>query len=626
MRFLAPHWLYPLLVLPLAILFIYLDEKGRKKRFQAFASESVWRALAPEADFGSRGRKAILMILAFGFLLIAMARPEWGTHEEVAKMSGLDIIIALDVSNSMETEDVVPSRLKKAKHLIRDIVDHLGGNRVGLIAFAGSAYLACPLTTDTEYMLDSLSIQSPRIIANQGTDIELALQTADTALDRGAEAQDPHTGQAPLPTRVVLLVTDGEDHEGGAREMAQKLKADGIKLFVFGLGTEKGGPVPVRDDSGQLQGYKRDSHGQPVISSFKPNEMLKLALDGGGKYWNVSDSESEVGALMQELGTLSRGEFAEHRYLIYEERFQLPLAIAIILLLLELSLATQKRRPITKLAALFFGILMVGTQPQTVQASVLENPADTYLENKEGVEAYNAGKMEEAKKHFGAAQAREPSKSELFYNQGLVDLQGGNADAAIGSFGQAAQGAMSAGRPDILSQSLFNLGSAFSKKGDMKNALRSYLAAIEAAKQSGDSKLADDARKNIELMAQSQQEKKKQQQQQDQKDKKDQQDQKNQSEKSGDQDQKDQKDKKGEGEEKEKDSAQKQKDSDQGKDGHEQKTPQYTEMPKYDKFNSKKLTSDDAERVFSELKNRELDLQVRQKKQNANRNNNQQDW
>jgi tetratricopeptide (TPR) repeat protein len=263
------------------------------------------------------------------------------------------------------------------------------------------------------------------------------------------------------------------------------------------------------------------------------------------------------------------------------------------------------------------------------QASALDSSftssfgsTDTYVENKRGVEAYQEGKLDEAKQHFNAAQAREPSRPELYYNQGLVELGGGDADSAIRSFSEAAQGAMKAGKPDILGKSLFNLGSAFSKKGDNLNALRSYLGAIEAAKASHDPSLEADARKNVELLGQKQEQKQKQKKNQDQKQNQ-QQDQNQQSQSGQGQGQEDKKpDQKSD---KDKDSPKPEKD-DKQKDEAKNQPQRYEDRPKEDKFNSKKLTREDAERVFSELNNRELDLQVRQRKQNANQENNTKDW
>ncbi len=625
MKFLNPHWLWLLWLVPLAIGLIFYEERNRRKRFEKFASASLWATIAPEAAWGSRRRKSMLCLASLAFVVVALARPQWGTHEEVVHMTGLDVVVALDVSNSMETEDVVPSRLKKAKHLIRNVVDHLAGDRVGLIAFAGSAYLACPLTTDLDYVLESLTIQSPLIIANQGTDISLALQTAYTALDRGAVEPDTHAGQIPVASRAVVLVTDGEDHEGGMEEIAQKLKSAGIKLYILGVGTERGGAVPLRNEEGQLQGYKRDSRGQPVVSSFKPKEMLKLAAAAGGHYWNASESEDEVTALLKDLGTLGRADLAEHRYLVYEERFQFPLAIAILLLLLELSLSTRKNRGRAKAtravkATLLIAALALGANGRVASASPLDT-TDTYLENKKGVEAYTSGKLDEAKQHFSAAQARSPSKSELFYNQGVVELGTGDPDSAIRSFSEAAHGGMTSGNPELLGKSLFNLGSAFTKKGDTRNALRSYLGAIQAAQATHDAKLEAEARKNLELLGE-QQKKQKQQQKQDQK-----QDQK--PDQKPDQKQDQQQDQKQDQQQSKNNLDQDKKESQDKKEGDKKDSsqpPRYEDHPKEEKFNSKKLTRDDAERVFSELNNRELDLQVKQRKQNANRNNNHEDW
>jgi Ca-activated chloride channel family protein len=617
-RFLFPQWLWLLGLVPLALLFILFEERSRRKRFAKFASEPLWAAIAPGALWGARRRKSIVWLLSLSFVVLSLARPQWGTHEEVAHMTGLDVVVALDVSNSMETEDVVPSRLQKAKHLVRNVVDHLAGDRVGLIAFAGSAYLACPLTTDLDYVLESLSIQSPPIIANQGTDISLALQTAYTALDRGAMLPDAHAaGDAPIASRAVVLVTDGEDHEGGMDEMAAQLKKAGIKLYILGVGTERGGPVPMRNSEGRLEGYKRDSHGQPVVSSYRPKEMLKLAAAAGGHYWNASESENEVVELLHDLGTLGRADLAEHRYLVYEERFQYPLAIAVLLLLLEMSLSTRiarATRPARPAASAMIVAVSLLAVSRGASASPLDS-TDTYVENKKGVDAYSAGKLDEAKQHFSSAQAREPSRPELFYNQGLVELGSGDADGAIRSFGEAARGGLATGNPDILAKSLFNLGSAFTKKNDHRNALRSYLGAIDAAKTSHDAKLEAEARKNVELLGQKQQEQK-QNQNQNQDQKQDQKQQQQQSQGGDGQDQKNQKP----------DDQKNDQKNDQKKDQAQNQTPHYEDHPKEEKFNSKKLTREDAERVFSDLSNRELDLQVKQRQQNANRNNDNEDW
>ncbi len=336
MKFLYPGSLWWLVLIPIAYTALVWDEKRRLKRFEVFAQRSLWPVVAPEISAHARMRKMILWLAAAAFAILAMARPQWGTQEEVTKMSGLDVMVVLDVSNSMETEDVIPSRLKKSKHFLRSLVERLQGDRFGLVVFAGGASVASPLTTDSEYFLEQLEIQNPKTIPTQGTDIGLGLETGARAMERGA-AQSGQ-GREEVPSRAIVLISDGEDFEKSAREAAAALKAQGIRLYVFGVGTEKGGPVPVRDESGALVNYKRDRAGKPVVSTFHPDDLVQIAATAGGRYWNVTADESEIADLLKDLGALTRGEFSEHRYLDFQERFQYQLGIAILLLFRELHL------------------------------------------------------------------------------------------------------------------------------------------------------------------------------------------------------------------------------------------------------------------------------------------------
>ena len=450
MRFISPNWLYAIAILPIFLIAFLWDEYSREKLFSKFIGKGLWAKLVPERDPKARRRKLFTWLAAMAFVFLALARPQWGTHEEVVHASGLDVIITLDISNSMEVEDVAPSRLQKAKHLIRTIAERLQGDRIGLVSFAGSGYLACPLTTDLEYFQEQLGIQSPKILATQGTDVGIGLEAAMKALDRGAQEGDHHSDSAEdaaKASRVVILVTDGEDNEGRAEEAAERLKSEGVKLYVFGVGTQKGGPIPVRDEDGTLRGYKKDHGGQTVISTFNPDELRKIAAAADGHYWNVSMDETEVGDLLKDMGALHQGELAEHRYLTYEDRFQCPLGVAVLLFLLELTLPARKKVA----AVIFISLVSLGVfwarRRHVRLAAPSQAPIDAYLENQKGVEAYQKGEIEEARKRFGSAQALDPAAPELQYNQGLVHLQGGDPDAAIQDFKDSAQGAR---RPETL--------------------------------------------------------------------------------------------------------------------------------------------------------------------------------
>lgn len=614
MKFLYPQWLWVIAVLPVLYFLIAWDERKRLKRLAAFADSTLWGVIVPEIRPGARKRKALLWLLGILFLVLALARPQLGSHEEVSRVSGLDILVVLDISNSMETEDVIPNRLKKSKHLLKTLVERLKGDRLGLVAFAGSSYVACPLTTDLEYFLETVQLANPKMIQNQGTHIGWGLETARKALERGAEEPTRGTDVASnnASSQAIILISDGEDHGGEGVENASAIAKAGIKLYVLGVGTQKGAPIPIRDASGNLQGYKKDRTGQAVVSAFNPDSLIKVAGAAGGRYWNISVDETEIAEILQDMGALDRTDYAERRYLVYEERFQFPLAMAILMFLLELGISLRKpqegasklKLPFSKRRmAVASGILVLFP---SVSYGV---PLGSYLDNRKGIDAYKEGNIEEAKKNFGSAQARDPNSPELKFNQGLVQMNQDEVDNAIIGFGEAAKDAVSKKDPSLAGKSFFNLGGALTKKGDTRAAIQSYINSIQSAREAKDSQLEADARKNLQLLVQQMQEKQQQQKQQS-----------DESQKSESQPQ----DSKGD-----QDSRQKQRDEQNQKQANGKDQKRFRSDPKQDgkkQFKSLKLTDEDAEKVMAQLKERERELQMRLKRQNGKPQGTDKDW
>jgi Ca-activated chloride channel family protein len=622
MKFLEPHWFWALTVLPLIFGAVLWDEKQRRRRFIRFAKESTWKRLAPEIDFSARIRKSTVWTLALVFLVVAMARPQWGTHEETAKVTGMDVMFVLDLSNSMEVEDVVPSRLQKAKHLIKSMADRLSGDRLGLVTFGASASVSCPLTTDSSYMLGVLQMMTPQMVATQGTDIGLGLETARRSMDRGAEETPQGTG--PQSSHAIVLISDGEDWQDTAMEAARKIKESGMKLYVFGVGSQKGGPIPVRDENGALLTYKKDRKGQPVMSVFQPDALMEVAQAAGGKYWNVSDNESEVDQWLQDVAGLARGELAERKYIVFEDRFQYPLFIAVMLLLLEMTIPARKLlRGSGKLPIGSFLVAMAifsSLKAQPAHAA----PLNAYLDNEKGLKAFKDGDIDQAKKEFGNAQAVVPDSPELEFNEGVVQLQGGDTDTAIQSFHDAATRSQGT-NPELNAKALYNLGEALTKKGDFKGATRSYIDSILQSQANHDGKLEAEARKNLELLAQEKQKQKQQkkddQQKQDQKQQQDQQKKDDQSQpKSGDQ----QNQAQNKPEDKPQDKPQDKKDK-KDDQGEKDKPEQYKQNQKQG-FHSEKLRPEDADRVMDELRHQERELEAKLKKRNASQQSDGHDW
>jgi Ca-activated chloride channel family protein len=342
MRFANPGWLWFLLVLPLFAWWFRSLHQRRLKDLSGFVDPALWPGVVPEFDPLARLRRQQVWLVAVFFLVLALARPQWGRIEETVRASGLDVVLALDVSQSMDVEDIAPSRIKKARHMMQGLIDRLQGDRLALVAFAGSAYLACPLTTDAGYVAETLSVLSPRLIQNQGSDLGIALDTAARALDRGGEESKLPRGSESA-SKAVVVFSDGEDHQPGALEQARLLKERGIRLYVIGLGSEKGGPIPLRDEGGRLLGFKKDAAGAQVVSSFRPRHLSAVAQEGGGKYFPATPSESEVEEIVSDLGRMTRGDYAERRVVSYQERYQLPLLLAVFFILTEWSLALAKR-------------------------------------------------------------------------------------------------------------------------------------------------------------------------------------------------------------------------------------------------------------------------------------------
>ncbi len=602
MRWGNPNWLWFLVLVPLLVVAVRLDLKGRKGRLARFASPEVWPRIIPELSWNFPLRKTAVLALALVFLIFALARPKWGTHEETIKVKGLDIILLLDVSNSMEVEDVVPNRLKKAKHLLRTMIDRIQGDRVGIIAFAGSAYPACPLTTDLDYVLETLEILGPAMVLNQGTDIGIGLEVAMRALDRGAE----DTSESDLASRVIVLISDGEDHEEGAIQRAKLLKKSGTRLFVFGVGTEKGGPIPVRDDTGQLKGFRRTEGAGSIVSTFKADALKKVASEAGGRYWTISPSETEVDDFVQELNGLARSDLVERKKVTYIERFQIPLALGFFLLLLEMALPARKR--LEKLVVLLLGMGL--TTPVYAKPPGIS----TYLNNKKALESMQRKEFNEARTRLGAAQASEPERPEIDFNLGHLSLLEESPDRAVESFESAFKKAGQEGDASFEARSKFNKGNVEVARGKLDVAALDYARAIERARVAGDSVAEAAARKNLGLLHQER--KKQKQENNDKKDKKD--------------------GEKGEQQKDQGDGAQEKKDQqDQSKSGQDQRKekqesqvedPAQSRERKAREFKSKKMTREDAERVMAELSSREKELQKKLKKQKGSVQPTGKDW
>ncbi len=327
-----PTWLLALLAVPVATaLFAWAAARRR---------EALRRLAGRDADAGAVARRwqAALVVAAVLGIATALGGPRYGTQLREVRQEGLDVIIALDVSESMRAEDVAPSRLEKAKYEIDALLNELAGSRVGLVVFAGEAFLQCPLTSDFGAVRLFLDAAEPSLVPTQGTDFGQALRVAAQAFDvadgdpkgGGPRGGGPRGGEARA--RALLVVSDGEHHEGGFRPVLAALEEEGVAVFAAGVGSAEGAPVPVVRQNRRV-GVKTDRTGQPVQSRL--DEATLRDLVAGGAYYRIDRTASDLSDVPFDLARLDRGPVASEVFETFAEQYQWPLAFALLLLLAE---------------------------------------------------------------------------------------------------------------------------------------------------------------------------------------------------------------------------------------------------------------------------------------------------
>lgn len=305
-----------------------------------YMGKKLMPILTQSLNLRKRKWKWFLQGIAVLFFIIALARPQIGQNQTTIKSVGFEIILAVDVSESMQAEDVKPSRLEQAKLELARLLDLMPGNKVGLIAFAGSSALISPLTNDTSAIkmyLDSLNSQ---MISNQGTNFESALKYAQESFEKGGASSD----STSKVTRVILVASDGEDHEEGALKAAQDLVQKGARIFTIAYGTEKGGTIPQRDKLGYLKGNKLDKSGQTIITTVKGDFLKKLALEGKGSFYFSVFGGNHLNNLVEDFENFEKAEFETKSVVDYDEKFQMFLALGILIAILEILLGERQNK------------------------------------------------------------------------------------------------------------------------------------------------------------------------------------------------------------------------------------------------------------------------------------------
>jgi len=325
--------IYALWLIPLIVLFWLAVIRRRKYLVAKFINKPLWPAMVNSLDTHRVYLKIFLVFLSIVLVFIALTGPQIGFKWQEVKRKGLDIIFVVDVSKSMLADDISPSRLERSKLAIRDIVRRLRGDRVGLVAFAGEAFLQCPLTLDYDGFLLSLKDLDVNTISRGSTSVSKALKKAIGSYDPGIKRY-----------RVLVIISDGEEHEGDAINMAKEAKREKVKIFCVGVGSKNGSLIPYVDKKGQKV-FLRDEKGNRVKSRLNEKLLKEIAFITGGAYVHATKTDFGINTIYREkISSLQKREVTGKKTKIYHERFQIPLLLAILLLCIEAVISKRKRQ------------------------------------------------------------------------------------------------------------------------------------------------------------------------------------------------------------------------------------------------------------------------------------------
>ena len=332
-----PKYFYLLIGIAALIVMYLLVVIWKRHKQRKFADLVLLNKLSHQKSKFKPALKMVVIALSLSFLIMAMVNPKMGTQLKTIKREGVDIVFALDVSKSMLAEDIAPNRLEKAKQIISKIVDKLGSDRVGIIIYAGSAFPLLPITTDHASAKMFLQNAYPDMVSSQGTAINEALQLAKTYFD-----DDTQTN------RFLFVISDGEDHEENSSAVAKNILNEGIITYTIGIGTNKGGPIPMKRN-GRLIGYKKDKEDEVVITKLDVETLKGIAENGKGKYIYGNNTSKTIEVVEELLLKADKREFETKQYSDFKDQFQWFIGIGLILLVLDIFLLNRKTKWIEKL-------------------------------------------------------------------------------------------------------------------------------------------------------------------------------------------------------------------------------------------------------------------------------------
>ena len=471
-RFEDPIYLWLLVLIPLLALVRFVSYRNQRKRLRKFGDPSLLKELMPDVSRFRPSVKFWLLLGALALLIVMLARPQLGTKISHEKRVGIETIIALDISNSMRAEDIIPSRLDRSKMMIENLVDHFTNDKIGLIVFAGDAFVQLPITSDYVSAKMFLSSIDPSMMATQGTDIARAIDMATHSF-----TQEEGIGKA------IIVITDGEDHEGGALEAAKAAKDEGMRVYVLGVGSTNGAPIPISGTGD----YMKDRSGNTVMSALNEEMCKQIAQAGGGAYIHVENNSAAQQQLDRELDKLAKKETSTTVYSEFDEQFQAVGILVLLLLIIEICIL-DRRNPLLKNLSLFkrgkwrevrgesipqARILLLFIISLTSGFSPLTSNAQTDRQYvRQGNKLFHSGDYPNAEVSYRKAIEKNPKNPQAVFNLGNALMAQKKDSAAVVQFESASK----------LETNPLRKAKAFHNMGVVCQSHKMYGEAIEAYK------------------------------------------------------------------------------------------------------------------------------------------------
>ena len=484
-RFEDPIYLWLLVLIPVLVLVRFISYRNQRKRLRKFGDPSLLKELMPDVSRFRPSVKFWVLLGALALLIVMLARPQFGTKINHEKRVGIETIIALDISNSMLAEDIIPSRLDRSKMMVENLVDHFTNDKIGLIVFAGDAFVQLPITSDYVSAKMFLSSINPSMMATQGTDIARAIEMATHSF-----TQEEGIGKA------IIVITDGEDHEGGALEAAEAAKDEGMRVYVLGVGSTNGAPIPITGTGN----YMTDRAGNTVMSALNEEMCKQVAQAGGGAYIHVENNSAAQQQLDSELDKLAKKETSTTVYSEFDEQFQAVGILVLLLLIIEICIL-DRRNPLLKRVSLFGKRKVVAVVLVMLAMSASAQTDRQYI--RQGNKLFRSGDYSNAEVSYRKAIEKNPKNPQAVFNLGNALMAQKKDSAAVVQFENASK----------LETNPLRKAKAFHNMGVVCQSHKMYGEAIEAYKNALRLNPADNETRYNLVLCKHQQQKQQQNQQ-----------------------------------------------------------------------------------------------------------------